>query len=81
MIVSEHPVMTNYYTLQNGQYLLKKMLISEKYEWRNLSTLFSVIGCDDENTKNHLTAIGARGSEKNDGKWGMISRHSLEEIN
>lgn len=62
------------------QKLLKKMLGSEKYEWRNLSTLSAVIGCDDENTKNHLIAIDARGSETNDGKWGMISRHPLEEI-
>ena len=45
-----------------------------------LSTLAAVVGCPEELTKNHLIAICARGSEKNDGKWGLISRHPLSEI-
>lgn len=63
------------------QKLLKKMLEDKAFQWRNLSTLASVVGCDEEQTKNHLIAIGARGSEKNDGKWGLISLHPLSEIN
>jgi hypothetical protein len=62
------------------QKILKEMLEDQAFEWRNLSTLAAVVGCDEEQTKNLLIAIGARGSEKNDGKWGLISRHPLSEI-
>ncbi|MFN9726514.1 hypothetical protein [Acidovorax sp.] len=60
--------------------ILLQMLNDEAFQWRNLSTLAAVIGCDEEQTKNHLIAIGARGSEKNDGKWGLITRYPLSEI-
>ena len=62
------------------QKLLLKMLEDKEFGWRTLSTLAAVIGCDEEQTKNHLIAIGARGSEKGDGKWGLISLHPLSEI-
>ena len=62
------------------QNILKTMLEDSKFEWRNLSTLAAVIGCTEESTKHHLITIGARGSEKNDGKWGLISRHPLKDI-
>ena len=62
------------------QKLLRQMLNEKAFQWRKLSTLAAVIGCDEEQTKNHLIAIGARGSEANDCKWGLISRHPLSEI-
>jgi hypothetical protein len=62
------------------QAILKEMLESENFQWRNLSTLAAVIGCDEETTKNHLITIGARGSEKNDGKWGLVSKHPISKI-
>jgi hypothetical protein len=62
------------------QKLLRQMLEDKAFQWRNLSTLAAVIGCNEEQTKNHLIAIGARGSEKGDGNWGLISRHPLSEI-
>jgi hypothetical protein len=62
------------------QEILKEMLEDQAFQWRNLSTLAAVVGCNEEQTKDHLIAIGARGSEKNDGNWGLISRHSLSEI-
>lgn len=62
------------------QKLLKEMLEDQSFNWRDLSTLAAVVGCDEEQTKSHLIAIGARGSEKKDGKWGLISRHPLSEI-
>lgn len=62
------------------QDILKAMLEDTAYEWRTLETLAAVVGCDEEKTKNHLIAICARGSEKNDGKWGLISRHPLDQI-
>ena len=65
---------------KSRQRILKKMLEDESYKWRNLSTLSAIIGCYEETTKNHLIAIGARGSENNNGKWGLISLHPLEDI-
>lgn len=62
------------------QKLLRQILDDKAFQWRSLSTLAAVIGCDEEQTKTHLIAIGARGSEKGDGKWGLISRHPLSEI-
>lgn len=62
------------------QEILKSMLEDAAFDWRTLETLAAVIGCDEEKTKNHLIAICARGSEKNDGKWGLISRHPLDQI-
>jgi len=47
---------------------------------RNISTLSSVIGADIEETKRLLIEVGARGSEKNDGKWGFIKNHLFREI-
>ncbi|UTJ07166.1 hypothetical protein [Arcobacter roscoffensis] len=65
---------------KSRQKILKKMLEDPSFEWRKLSTLSAVVGCDEEMTKHHLIAIGARGSEDNGGLWGLISRHPLEEI-
>lgn len=57
--------------------LLKKMLNDSRFPrgWRELSTLSRVIGADDETTKRLLFELGARGSEKDDGMWGLIERH------
>lgn len=65
---------------KSRQEILKEMLEDTSFEWRNLSTLAAVVGCNEEITKHHLIAIGARGSENNDGKWGLISRHPLKDI-
>lgn len=65
---------------KSRQDILREMLKDASFKWRNISTLAAVIGCDEESTKNHLIAIGARGSESNDGSWGLISRHPLSEI-
>ncbi len=57
--------------------ILKEMLDDERFEekWRNLSTLSAVIGATEEETKRLLVELGARGSEKADGKWGLIKNH------
>lgn len=44
-------------------------------KWRNISTLSSVIGANEEETKRLLIKAKARGSEKADGKWGLINNH------
>lgn len=65
---------------QSRQKILKEMLKEKNFEWRNLSTLAAVIGCNEEATKNLLISINARGSENNDGQWGLISRHPIKDI-
>jgi len=62
------------------QDILIKMLQDKAFEWRKLSTLSKVIGSTEEETKNHLIVIGARGSEKESEMWGLILNHPLENI-
>ena len=54
--------------------ILAEMLDDSRFpeKWRKLSTLSAVIGTGDEETRRLLVEIGARGSEKADGKWGLI---------
>lgn len=67
-------------TNNTKQSILKEMLEEDAFKWRNISTLSAVIGCSEDETKMHLIFIGARGSEKGDGKWGLISRNPLKDI-
>lgn len=62
--------------------LLKQMLDDEKHpgKWRKIETLSRVIGADEESTKCLLMELGARGSEKDDGLWGLIEHHPLGEV-
>lgn len=57
--------------------MLKIMLEDNRFpeKWRNLSTLSSVIGADEDETKRLLIQAKARGSEKADDKWGLIKYH------
>lgn len=59
--------------------MLKSMLDDKRFpnKWRNLSTLAAVIGTDENETKRLLFKAGARGSEKADGKWGLVKNHPL----
>jgi len=59
--------------------ILKTMLEDERFseKWRNINTLSAVIGASKEETKRLLVEIEARGSEKADGKWGLIKYHPL----
>ena len=68
--------------LDNGRKkLLKIMLDDTRFpnQWRRLSTLSRVIGADEETTKRLLIEVGARGSEKDDGFWGLITHHPFGE--
>lgn len=57
--------------------MLREMLDDERFpdKWRNLSVLCAVVGASQEETKRLLFMAGARGSEKEDGKWGLIKNH------
>ncbi|MCG6937420.1 MAG: hypothetical protein LJE83_04520 [Gammaproteobacteria bacterium] len=57
--------------------ILTEMLDDDRFpeKWRNLATLSAVIGADDAETKRLLIKADARGSEKADGKWGLIKNH------
>lgn len=59
--------------------ILKKMLkdMPEGTEWRELSTLSSVIGADRDETTRLLIAVGARGSEAGNDVWALICNKPL----
>lgn len=61
--------------------LLKIMLNDIRFDnrWRHFSTLSRVIGADEETTKRLLIEVKARGSEKEDGFWGLITHHPFNE--
>ncbi len=62
--------------------VLMKMLHDPrcKEHWRKLSTLSRVIGADDATTTRLLIEVQARGSEKDDGFWGLLEYHPLDKI-
>lgn len=68
--------------------ILKKLLNDERYKWRELSTLSSVIGATENETRRLLIKINARASETKkkdkDGNdieiWGYLKNHPLENI-
>lgn len=57
--------------------MLKDMLDDDRFpgRWRKLSTMSAIIGADEVETKRLLILADARGSEKGDGKWGLIKNH------
>jgi hypothetical protein len=59
--------------------ILKEMLDDSRFKdkWRYISTLSAVIGTDKEETKRLLILAGARGSEINSEKWGLLKHHKL----
>jgi len=59
--------------------LLTEMLNDNRFKekWRTLNTLSSVIGASEEETKRLLVSLDARGSEKADGKWSLITNNPL----
>lgn len=61
--------------------LLEKMLDDNRFpdRWRKLSTLSRVVGANEETTMRLLIDVDARGSEKDDGLWGLIKHHPFSE--
>lgn len=60
--------------------LLLQMLRDTRFQWRKMATLSRVIGADEETTKRLLIEVGARGSEKDDGLWGLIESHPFDQV-
>jgi hypothetical protein len=56
--------------------LLRKML-GAGHNWRRLSTLSNVTGLSEQEAKQLLVEIGARGSETDSSLWGLVSRNPL----
>ena len=54
-------------------------MLNGKRDWRRLTTLANVTGLSDTDAKRLLIDLGARGSEKDGGLWGLISRNRLPE--
>ena len=59
--------------------LLATMLDDDRFQhhWRQLSTLSRVIGASEVTTTRLLIELGARGSENDDGLWGLLKHHPL----
>lgn len=62
--------------------LLKQMLQDSRFKehWRKITTLSRVVGADEETTKRLLIELKARGSEKDDGLWGLLEYHPLDKL-
>lgn len=61
------------------QKLLLAML-EDGPKWRNINTLASVTGLNEQDVKDFLIEMGARGSETKPHLWGLITRNPLSEI-
>lgn len=61
---------------KHRQKLLKQML-SKDNTWRSIGVLSRVIGCSEEQTRNHLILIGARASEGDKEVWALLTRQPL----
>lgn len=61
------------------QKLLTEMLNGE-HKWRRLDTLANVTGLSEQDAKDYLIELGARGSTKNGKLWGLTSRNPLTRI-
>lgn len=63
--------------------LLRRMLSDQRFKerWRSLTTLSRVIGADELTTTRLLIEIDARGSEKDDGLWGLVEYHPFDQSN
>lgn len=57
--------------------MLKEMLNGNNNKWRKISTLSSVIGASEEETKRILIKIKARGSETEKDVWALIKYRPL----
>ena len=62
--------------------LLEQMLRDNRFKekWRKLTTLSAVVGTPAEETMRLLVELGARGSEKADGKWALLEYHPLDKV-
>ena len=62
--------------------MLLEMLRDNRFpkKWRAIATMSRVVGADEEVTKRLLIEVGARGSEKDDGLWGLIEYHPFDKV-
>ncbi|MGJ3649045.1 hypothetical protein ACLB0R_11295 [Sphingomonas sp. GlSt437] len=61
--------------------LLRKILSKPNDTWQNIQTLSRVTGLRDNDIKEYLIQIGARGSTKNGELWRLIENDSSIDIN
>jgi hypothetical protein len=54
--------------------LLTKILSESTAPWHDIRTLSNVIGCSQDDTRQLLLMIGARGHESGSGAWALVSR-------
>lgn len=66
---------------QQRSTLLTSMLEDDRFpgRWRKLSTMAQVIGASEAATTRLFIGLGARGSERDDGLWGLVKHHPLNQ--
>ena len=57
--------------------MIRQMLENPAHEWRDIETISRVIGTDRAEAARLLIAEGARGSEKGNDAWALVSRKPL----
>jgi hypothetical protein len=55
-------------------------MLSGKLKWRRLETMARVTGLTEQDVKDYLIELDARGSANNGDLWGLISRNPLSEV-
>jgi hypothetical protein len=60
------------------QAILREML-GGRLRWRDIETLARVTGLTDQDVKDYLIELDARGSANNGKLWGLISRNPVAE--
>lgn len=56
--------------------LLKRKLVTGD-QWQSVKELANIIGLDEKTTKEYLILLGARGSEKDGTRWGLLTRNPI----
>jgi hypothetical protein len=54
--------------------VLKAVLTDSEYPWHDIKSLASVVGLSQQDTRQLLLMIGARGHERGSEGWALISR-------
>jgi hypothetical protein len=54
-----------------------RQLLSGEHKWRHLGTLANITGLNEQDVKDYLIELDARGSANNGKLWGLIERNPV----
>lgn len=61
--------------------LLEQILKDSDHPWHNIKELSNAVGLSQDDTKQLLLLVGARGHYSGSGAWALISRVGLRDLN